>query len=75
MAGHEHFHARLSNLSICGRVGKAVIGKAGGDADGSWWLYRETGGGDAQFFVFFFFRIEQKNLLSPMEGGGEFVRS
>lgn len=53
MAGHEHFHARLSNLSVCGRAGKAAIGKAAGDADGPQWLYREVGGGEPQsFFVF-----------------------
>lgn len=69
MAGHEHFHARLSNLSVCGRAGKAAIGKAAGDADGPQWLYREAGG-EGSRSPSLFFRIEQKNLLSPMEGAG-----
>lgn len=60
------FVGELAKLSL---VKLAVMQMGPGDC------IERLGEGTHSSFFFFFFRIEQKNLLSPMEGGGEFVRS
>lgn len=61
------FVGELAKLSL---VKLAVMQMGPGDC-----IERLGEGTHSSLFFFFFFRIEQKNLLSPMEGGGEFVRS